>query len=319
MMFAFRQIVERKIAGYKRTNEQQHFLVKEEAQLAQRLEDEKRRKEQEEAKKKALERKAGRRASTRSKDKRKSITVMLLRRVTMQHEDEKKEGSPEAKRPPSPDEKAKAREEARKAKKAKMIDQRNAVDPAVERKAHRTLLSAMLQNEVGNFLWQTRAMTVMLVGVSVKLAIYNPEAETDAYFSLQQRLGLGVPMTISFAINLFESVFFQNRHHYFAASQIFKYPWHFVCLASRVGVMGTTIGICFSPLTPAVQLWVQASLAVVQCALLHVQDHKCAIDSHKMHPAAALPQALHALRQRAQRHREITTGVAPAVTSCTAH
>lgn len=297
MMFAFRQIVERKISGYKRTNEQQQFLVKEETQLAERLEDQKRRDEQDKAKR---AQKKDRR-DTKIAGRRKSITVMLLRRKSCAATPPPK-GNPDDPNPATGETAAAVKKKERN---AKMTGFNNTTDPAVEKKAHHTLLAAMLQNELGNFLWQTRAVTVMLVGVAVKLAIYNPVAETDAFFSLQQRLGLGVPMTISFAINFFESVFFQNRHHYYALSQISKFPSHFACLAARGAVMGSTIGICFAPMTPAVQLAAQASLAVVQCALLHLQDHKCNIDSHKMHPAASLPQALHALRQRAQRNRNV--------------
>ena len=48
------------------------------------------------------------------------------------------------------------------------------------------LLLGRLYNVLGVFLWQTKAMAVMLVGVGVKLALYNPMAPADAFYAKDQ-------------------------------------------------------------------------------------------------------------------------------------
>merc|ERR1719197_1724994 len=55
--------------------------------------------------------------------------------------------------------------------------------------AERVLTTMRLYNTVNNFLWQTKACGVMLVGVGVKLAIYAPLSPPDYHstvFSHQQ-------------------------------------------------------------------------------------------------------------------------------------
>ena len=48
------------------------------------------------------------------------------------------------------------------------------------------MLKGRLFNVLGVFLWQTKAMCVMLVGVGVKLSMYDPFADSNAFFALQQ-------------------------------------------------------------------------------------------------------------------------------------
>lgn len=53
---------------------------------------------------------------------------------------------------------------------------------------------------------QAIALSVLLVGVGVKLAIYAPLAPADAPYALEQRLGLGVPVAATSLIPLFHAV-----------------------------------------------------------------------------------------------------------------
>ena len=52
--------------------------------------------------------------------------------------------------------------------------------------AQRILLRGRMFNVLGVFLWQTKAMCVMLVGVGVKLSMYEPMADPHAFFASQQ-------------------------------------------------------------------------------------------------------------------------------------
>lgn len=52
--------------------------------------------------------------------------------------------------------------------------------------AQRILLRGKMFNVLGVFIWQTKAMSVMLVGVGVKLSMYDPTANPNSYFGLQQ-------------------------------------------------------------------------------------------------------------------------------------
>ena len=52
--------------------------------------------------------------------------------------------------------------------------------------AQRIVLRGRMFNVLGGFLWQTKAVCVMLVGVAVKLAMYAPMAPADKFFALSQ-------------------------------------------------------------------------------------------------------------------------------------
>lgn len=54
--------------------------------------------------------------------------------------------------------------------------------------AQRILLVSKMFNVLGVFVWQTKAMCVMLVGVGVKLSMYDPLADPNSFFGLQQVL-----------------------------------------------------------------------------------------------------------------------------------
>ena len=66
-----------------------------------------------------------------------------------------------------------------------------------------------------------------------------------------------------------------------------------------VGMMLTT----FAPLKPCWYLTLIAALSVLQCMLLHAQEHRWKIKSNQPHPLQNIDLALQALRFRAIRHR----------------
>lgn len=160
-----------------------------------------------------------------------------------------------------------------------------------------------LYNSFNALLWQLKALAIMLVGVAVKLAIYNPTAPPTAHYALDQRMELGLPSTAVFLIQLFHALAIKNRHHY-SVSQLTAQPAHAAVLVGRIGLLAGAIGICFAPLTPIAHLWAHAGLALLQCALSHLQDFKFPIASNNQHPMRMMPQALHALHQCRVRARD---------------
>lgn len=153
-------------------------------------------------------------------------------------------------------------------------------------------------------LWQLNAICVLLVGVSVRLAVREPRAATDAPYSRQQRFALGVPVALVFALQLTDRVYLQNRHHY-SRGTIVRFPGHVAVLCGRVLLLLGNVAVCALPIVPVHLLSIQAALAVAQLGLLHTHKFACAIHSEHEHPLEApLGRALDGLRLKALRYRE---------------
>ena len=137
---------------------------------------------------------------------------------------------------------------------------------ALETRAQHLLLTARYHNVLSTFMWQVKAMAVMLVGTGVKIAMHNPHAPQGDTLALQQRLLLGVSAAVTFGVQMLSAVL-RNRHHY-TLSILRRHPKHVACLAARLAALGANIGVCLLQFPPVVFLWCCSGLAVVQCALL---------------------------------------------------
>jgi hypothetical protein len=175
------------------------------------------------------------------------------------------------------------------------------VSAKVEDKAQRMLLSARAFNVLTTFLWQAKAMAVMLVGTGVKIAMSNPFSKAVGGPALQLRYLIGLSVAVTFGVQYANS-FLRSRHHY-TASVLPKHPKHALVLAARLASLGAGVAVCQLPLQPLYLLCAQAGLAVLQCALLHAQEHRFPISSSNKPSGADLPTGLHALRMKAQRAR----------------
>ena len=184
----------------------------------------------------------------------------------------------------------------------KMIDTKAFSRKAVPR-AQLVLLKMRLYNTLNTFLWELKAVAIMLVGVGVKLAIYDPTASAHARFALEQRLELGVPAAVVFFVQIFHAVMIKNRHHY--SRDALLEQWVHTCVVlSRLVLLAAAVALCFVPMRPLGFLWAQAALAMLQCVLSHLQDFKVPIKSPHSHPMSAMPQALSALYQQRVRERD---------------
>lgn len=173
-----------------------------------------------------------------------------------------------------------------------------------ERKSQRLLIHMRAFNVVSTILFTTNALAVLLVGVGIKLAIHNPVASVDAHFALEQRLEVGLPCMVVFSIQLLNSLL-KNSHHYVDSYALISHPAHVTIIFMRVVFLSAKLLVCFIPLQPVVLLSVEAVLAFIQCALLHVQEHRLRIVSARQPRSAGLPEALNNLREKARLHREM--------------
>ena len=153
-----------------------------------------------------------------------------------------------------------------------------------------------IYNTLGTFLWQVKACGVMLVGVGVKLAMYAPTAAADEHFAHPQRLEISIACGVCFCVQLFHCIAVKNLHHY-SCKSLRAHPVHVLVVLSRVALLlGNIVGLSQLELVPWKFISLQAGLAVLQCILLHLQEHQFKITSGKAHPMAKLPKALKTLR-----------------------
>jgi hypothetical protein len=185
---------------------------------------------------------------------------------------------------------------------SKLIETKS-FDVNFEGKAQAILLRMRLYNVLNAILWQAKSLAVMLVGVGVKLARYNPMASPNAHFALAQRLELCIPLAVCFAIQLFHSLFVKTKHHY-SWKRLAEQPMHVLVVLARISIIVGLPLLAFIRIEPLFLMLVLAGVSVVQCALLQAHDFRFSIKSNRPHPMRELPNALLALTQR--RKREAT-------------
>jgi hypothetical protein len=118
---------------------------------------------------------------------------------------------------------------------SKLIETKS-FDVNFEGKAQAILLRMRLYNVLNAILWQAKSLAVMLVGVGVKLAMYNPMASPNAHFALAQRLELCIPLAVCFAIQLFHSLFVKTKHHY-SWKRLAEQPMHVLVVLARISII----------------------------------------------------------------------------------
>lgn len=154
------------------------------------------------------------------------------------------------------------------------------------------------------FLWQLNAIAVLLVGASIKICVYNPLEWAPGKFALEQRFLLGVPVAGTFVIQLFYAVYMKNRHHYYALSQLRRFPAHTAVIGCRLLLLACSVAVCAVELWPLAHVWLQALFAVLQVVLLHAQ-HKFPIHSDRKHPLEGpVETSFDAMRLKALRYRD---------------
>ena len=173
-----------------------------------------------------------------------------------------------------------------------------------EAMAQPLLLHAKMWTVVQQTLWQAMAISIMLVGVGVKLCVYNPIAEPHAHYALPLRLLVGVSAMAVFALQLFYSMVIRRRQFYRRPlSLITTQPYHCAVVLLQLIALAAQALLGLAPLMPVSMLAGQAALGLIQCVLLHLHDHKLKVTGSEIHPLAGVPDALEALRLKASRRR----------------
>lgn len=169
-----------------------------------------------------------------------------------------------------------------------------------------------------DLVWQVKTLAVMLFGIGIKLAIYDPSADPHAHAASTQRYELGAAVCTCFVIQLAHTILLKSPHHYASIPRSARrLPKHILLLAARLTLLGVSVAVCSLPTRPALLVLVQAALAVPQCALLHAQETSAAAHSalagrKSQHPLHETPLAIDALRLKAGRFRAAHAAAAAA-------
>jgi len=187
----------------------------------------------------------------------------------------------------------------------KSRDEAKAPDP----RATLMLLSAARENNVGQeLLWEILAVSIMLEGVGVKLALYSPDSSPDAHFAFEQRLALAIPIATVYGTVLLYGILFKDWHHFDMrfrwVAQNKKYAF---LLLLAFGLCVVKISCAWAKLNPVHFMVLLSALTLVSTVLLHVQ-RSCSITSDHPHPLAEIPQVLNAMRITARRARNEAKG-----------
>jgi hypothetical protein len=169
----------------------------------------------------------------------------------------------------------------------------------MEKRAASVLYSAAVHDALVTFLWQMNAVATMLVGVGIKLAIYNPQE--DGAHPLEQRLQLNVAVVFVFGIQLFHAAFLMDRD-FLTLSSLREHPLPMAVFSARFLLLGAGLGLSWLDLSPAENMWGQTACAVAQWVLIHVHaSARTKITHQDVNIYFFMPSAFTTLRNKAKR------------------
>ena len=120
-------------------------------------------------------------------------------------------------------------------------------------------------------LYTFKTVAVLFVGISIKLAIYNPTADAHAHFAYQQRLLLGVSLAVCFGLELVMRPLHVGVRHYYSPRTLVKNKKRTLVIAARMVLVGAMGACARVALPPATYLWLQTALTLSACVLAHFQ------------------------------------------------
>ena len=170
----------------------------------------------------------------------------------------------------------------------------------MEKRAGSVLYAAAAHDAMVSFLWQMNAVATMLVGVGIKLALYNPEQ--DGAHPLEQRLQVNVGVVFAFGIQLFHAAFVMD-HELFSLSSLRQNPLPIAVFTARFLLLGAGFGLSWLDLSPAENMWGQTASVVAQWVLIHVHATARTKSTHEdeVNVYFFVPSALTTLRNKVQR------------------
>ena len=170
----------------------------------------------------------------------------------------------------------------------------------VDTETPRDLMHLRVNACFADFLWQLKAMCIMIVGVGVKLVLYDPIAPADAFFAQDQRTLLSVSLVGAFNCQFLYAIYVLRFHYGYhqGFSWVTKHPFHTGILAARVVMSALMLGLGYVEQEPDNFLYTMVGLSVIQGFLVHFHagHPKCVISSPAEHPHKGTPETLIALR-----------------------
>ena len=97
-----------------------------------------------------------------------------------------------------------------------------------------------------------------MVGVAIKLNLYNPAAGGNEFFAKDQRLLLGIPLALLFGIQG-SHAFVVDWHNYSHPNWVSQDAGHLVAVIMRIVLTAAHILTCFAHLEPFQFVPIQAS------------------------------------------------------------
>lgn len=180
--------------------------------------------------------------------------------------------------------------------KALALDERHI---EMEKRAGSVLYAAAAHDAMVSFLWQMNAVATMLVGVGIKLALYNPEK--DGAHPLEQRLQVNVGIVFVFGIQLFHATFVMD-HELFSLDSLRQNPLPIAIFTARFLLLGAGFGLSWLDLSPAENMWGQTASVVAQWVLIHAHAAvRAKITHEEVNVYLFVPSAFTTLRNKVKR------------------
>ena len=121
-----------------------------------------------------------------------------------------------------------------------------------------------------SILFPFKAVSVLLVGVGVKLALYDPHVDPTDRTAVEQRWQLSTATLACFALEQLQHPLHRGFRHYFHAA--LTHPARLAVLGGRLLGFAAIGASAALPLTPEEFVWLQAALGGVQCVLIFLQE-----------------------------------------------
>ncbi len=150
-----------------------------------------------------------------------------------------------------------------------------------------------------------KAVSILLSGVGVKLALADPTASPTAHFGFPFRIFLTVSTAACFGLQLLRQPLHTGFLEYFSPLQLRLHPYRRLSIALRVLLLGGFVSLSWAPLYPWQLVLSVAGLAVLACVLHGVEKVTRRPDRFSRHGTAkwTLPPAVAAPSSAASAQR----------------
>ena len=120
--------------------------------------------------------------------------------------------------------------------------------------------------------YQFKAVSVLLVGVGVKLVLYDPNT-TGEFFSDPQRLQLGLACSSSFGLQMLMHPLHTGLRYYYSPKTLAEHPRRAALIVLRLILVCSMTAVALPSQPPYTLLCAEAALGLLQCALIHREMH----------------------------------------------